>query len=131
LRPLGDAFVRRGSAPGQLGIGDHEDRTGGDLENRAGRIGFGDVRLDDIAVIAFRAQHGDGLVAGVAGPAAGFGATARRLLGFGHGALDRLAQRAVLDAGDGGRGLGRIGMAGDHQGRRGHAKGKSLTHQAF
>jgi hypothetical protein len=38
--PLDHAFVRRGPAPGQLGVGDHEHRTGGDLENRARRLGL-------------------------------------------------------------------------------------------
>ena len=68
-------------------------------------IVIGDIGLDDIGVVALRAQHRDGVLAGFAGAAAGFEPGLWGVLALADGADDALTQVVVLDALHGGFGL--------------------------
>ena len=70
----------------------------GDPDDALGVVAFGDVGLYGVVVEALGAQQQLGAVLGVPGPAAGLDAGLGRLLAFSDGALELLAQGAVLDA---------------------------------
>ena len=95
---LGAALVGRLARPIDAGVGDDEQRAGRDADHAARRIAVQHVGLDGIAVIALRAEHGDGVLAGLASATPSLGAALSGMLGLRQGALDRLAQALVLDA---------------------------------
>ncbi len=102
---LGDGS-RRLAHELERGFRDQETGAGIDLHDRLGGVAIGDRRLDLVGVIALRAEHGDGLIDGFGGAAAGLQAALRRTLAIPDGSDDGVPQGAILDAPDLGPGFG-------------------------